>query len=326
MTGTVGVALVGAGPWGVTLGRAAAQLPNVDLRWVCELDSRRLAGAAGIAPGARLTGALDQALEDPAVDAVLVAVDSPRHHAVGRRVLQANRHALIEKPMAMTVSHAAELNTLAAARNRVLSVGHLLLHHPAVLRARQLVEAGELGQTLWLESTRLAAGAARSPGGAWWTLAPHDVSLALYFFDAVPERVTAVGHTEPGRSEETVVWATLHFADGRLAHLHVGRHAPAKRRAFTIAGTKRSLVVDELRADRPLVLSAARGQMDAVDEAIEVAPADALRAECAHFISAVARQDLSWSNREHALDVVKVLEAGAASIRRGGTPVVVVRA
>ncbi len=325
MTGTVGVALVGAGPWGVTLGRVAARLPNVDLRWICELDSARLASAAAIAPRARLTDALDQALDDPAVDAVLVAVDSPRHHEVGRHVLEANRHALIEKPMAMTVSHAAELSALAESRDRILSVGHLLLHHPAVLRARQLVDAGELGRTLWLESTRLATGAARSPGGAWWTLAPHDVSLALYFFDALPERVTAVGHTEPGQPEETVAWATLHFADGRLAHLHVGRHAPAKQRAFTITGTKRSVVVDELRADRPVVLSAARGQVEAPGQALEIGSSDALQAQCAQFMSAVARHDVSCSNREHALDVVKVLEAGAASIRRGGAPVAVRR-
>ncbi|HXU64806.1 MAG TPA: Gfo/Idh/MocA family oxidoreductase [Polyangia bacterium] len=320
MTATVGVALVGAGPWGMTLGRAAAGLPNVDLRWICELNQGRRQAAAELAPSARLTAALDEALADRQVDAVLVAVDSPSHHAVGRLVLEADRHLLVEKPMAMTVTDAADLSALAAARRRILSVGHLLLHHPAVLHARHLIQAGELGQTLWLESARLATGAARSPGGAWWTLAPHDVSLALYFFDAVPERVTAVGRTEPGQTEETVVWATLHFADGRLAHIHVGRHAPAKQRAFTVTGTKRSLVVDELRGDRQVVLSPARGQAGGFCEVIEIGGGDALRGQCVQFISAVSRQDLSSSNREHALDVVKVLEAGAESMRRGGAP------
>src|SRR6185312_1976116 len=129
MTATVGVALVGAGPWGMTLGRAAAGLPNVDLRWICELNQGRRQAAAELAPSARLTAALDEALADRQVDAVLVAVDSPSHHAVGRLVLEADRHLLVEKPMAMTVTDAADLSALAAARRRILSVGHLLLQH-----------------------------------------------------------------------------------------------------------------------------------------------------------------------------------------------------
>lgn len=321
MTAAVGIALVGAGPWGLTLGRAAAGLPNVDLRWICELNDERRQAAAAIAPAARLTATLEDALTDGQVAAVLVAVDSPSHHVVGRRVLEANRHLLVEKPMAMTLDHAAELSALSASRRRILSVDHLLLHHPAVLRAKQLVDTGQLGETLWLESTRLATGPARSPGGAWWTLAPHDVSLALYFFDGAAKSVSAVGRTEPGQTEETVAWATVRFADGRLAHIHVGRHAPAKQRAFTIVGTKRSLVVDELQPERPVVLTPARGQPDGPPQVIDVVPADALQGQCRHFISAVSRDDLGSSNREHALEVVRVLEAGAASMRRGGAPV-----
>jgi predicted dehydrogenase len=225
MIPNVGVALVGAGPWGLTLGRAAARLPNVDLRWVCDLKEERRQGAAALHPAARLTGALDEALEDPGVNAVLVAVESPQHHAVGRRVLEANRHVLIEKPMAITSADAAELTALAASRQRVLSVGHLLLHHPAVRRVRQLVEQGALGELLWLESTRLTTGPARSSSGAWWALAPHDVSLALHFFGTIPSRVSAVAHGARGEVD-TVTWATLHFPDGGLAHIHVARRSP----------------------------------------------------------------------------------------------------
>ena len=324
MTGTVGVALVGAGPWGMTLGRAVARLPNVDLRWICELDSGRLAGAAAIAPQARLTATLNQPLGDPAIQAVLVAVDSPRHHAVGRLVLEADRHVLIEKPMAMTVAHAAELSALAEARGRVLSVGHLLLHHPAVRRAHELMTSGAIGEPLWLESTRLATGGARSAGGAWWTLAPHDVSLALHFFGDVPSSVTAVGRAESAHSDETVAWATLHFASGNLAHIHVARHAPARQRTFTIIGRARSLVVDEL-APEPLTLSPPRERASDPCEIVPIDSGDALVGQCLQFISAVCRQDLAPANRVHGVQVVQVLEAGAHSMRRGGAPVAVQR-
>ena len=318
----VGVALIGAGPWGLTLGRAMARLPEVDLRWICELDPDRRAGAAGIASGARLTGKLDEVLADPSVTAAFVAVDSARHHPVGLRVLHADRHLMVEKPLALTVADASELSTLADARRRVLAVGHLLLHHPAVRRARQLIADGVLGEILWLEAARLAPGPARTAGSVWWTLAPHDVSLALHLFDGVPTRVTAVGGTGRPPSEELVAWVTLHFADGRLAHLHVARHAPEKKRGFSIAGTERALTFDELASGGTLQLHDPRRTGSAAHgEPVPVDTVDALGAQCRHFVAGVARGDTGAGNGAHALAVVRVLEAGARSMRAGGAPI-----
>lgn len=319
----VGLALVGAGPWGLTLGRAAARLPEVDLRWICELDPARRAGAGAAVPTARLTGSLDEALADPSVQAALVAVDSPRHHSVGLRVLKADRHLLVEKPMALTVAHAAELNALAGARRRLLSVDHLLLHHPAVQRARSLLVEGDLGDPLWIETARLAPGPGRPGGSAWWTLAPHDVSLVLHLFDAVPSAVTAVGgaHLAGDPEQDTLAWATLHFADGRLAHIHVGRRAPQKQRGFQLIGTRRALTFDELSPGQGLrVYDPARGD-GASPEVVPVDPIDALVAQCQHFVRGVARNDTTAGNSDHALTVVRVLEAGARSMRNGGAPI-----
>ena len=318
----VGVALVGAGPWGRTLGRAMARLPDIELRWICELDPARRAEAAGIDAGARLTATLDEALADPGVAAAFVAVDSGRHHTVGLRVLQADRHLLVEKPMALTVVDAAELNALAARRGRVLAVGHLLLHHPAVRRAQQLIADGVLGETLWLEAARLAPGAARPGASVWWTLAPHDVSLALHLLDAVPTQVTAVGGAGPAPGEETVVWATLHFGDGRLAHLHAARQAAEKKRGFSIVGTRRALTFDELTSGGTLhVHDPARAGAATHAEVIPVDAVDALAAQCRHFVASVARGDTSAGNGGHALAVVRVLEAGARSMSAGGAPI-----
>ena len=118
-----------------------------------------------------------------------MAVDSPRHHAVGLRVLAADRHLLVEKPLALSVADAARAESRGAgAPARVLTVGHLLLHHPAVRRAQQLIADGALGEPLWFEAARVGAGTAARPGSAWWALAPHDVSLALHLFDARARR------------------------------------------------------------------------------------------------------------------------------------------
>jgi len=220
------------------------------------------------------------------------------------------------------VADATELSALADARRRVLAVGHLLLHHPAVRRARKLIADGLLGETLWLEAARLAPGPARTAGSVWWTLAPHDVSLALHLFDAVPTQVTAVGGAgAPG--EELVVWATLHFDDGRLAHLHAARQAAEKRRGFSIVGTARALTFDELAAGGGALHlhDPTRVGNGTHTDPVPVDVIDALGAQCRHFVSSVARGDTGAGNGKHALAVVRVLDAGARSMRAGGAPI-----
>ncbi|HLK88455.1 MAG TPA: Gfo/Idh/MocA family oxidoreductase [Polyangia bacterium] len=318
---SVGVALVGAGPWGTTLGRAVTRVPSADLRWICELDPDRRSRASAIHPLARLTDDLGEVLDDPLVVAALVAVDSPRHHAVGRQVLEADRHLLVEKPMALSTADATDLHKTAEARNRVLAVGHLLLHHPAVKRTRELVTDGVVGKVLWLEAARLA-GPGHRDVSAWWTLAPHDVSLALYLFDATPTHVTAVGGPGRGAGAESVVWATLHFADGRLAHVHAARQAGRKQRGFSIVGTQRALTFDELAAEDALQVHDPAGARQV--ESLPVAPVDALTAQCRSFVAGVASGDTTAGNSAHALTVVRVLEAGARSIAAGGAPIDVV--
>jgi predicted dehydrogenase len=318
----VGIAVVGAGPWGRTLAGAFARVESAEIRWICELDPDRRAQAAAHHPRARVTARLDEALADPAVVAVAAAVDTARHHAVGVQVLEANRHLLLEKPMALSVSDATELHDLAKARARVLTVGHLLLHHPAIRRARQILSEGLLGDPLYFEATRIAPGTARAGESAWWTLAPHDVSLALHLLDAMPTSVGATGGAcvIPGR--ENVAFATLHFPGGRLAHIDVARIAAEKQRRFSIAGTRRALTFDELTPERPLrLVSTADGVEQNHADIVPVDTVDPLFAQCLHFVGCASRQDTSGGNAAHALAVTRILEAGARSMLASGAPI-----
>jgi predicted dehydrogenase len=316
---TVGIALIGAGPWGRTLARALAGIETAELRWVCERDDTRRGLVASAHPRVPVTSDLDEVLADPAVTAVAVAVDSPGHHTVGMKVLTANRHLLMEKPLALAPRDAGALIATAAARSRVLTVGHLLLHHPAVERARQLVEAGALGAVQYLQTTRVSAGPPRAPGSTWWTLAPHDVSLALHLLGATPATVSATGGAYAAPGEDGVANATLRFTDGRIAQISVARYAPTKERRCVIAGGRRTLTFDELDQAQPLLL---RGPGDTAGEAVAVGDAiDPLRAQCAHFVACAARGDVAGGNGSHAHAVVEVLAAGEASMRAGGVPI-----
>jgi predicted dehydrogenase len=319
----VGVALIGAGPWGGTLARAFSRIEGARLRWICDVDPERRARTAAENPGARASGAVEEVLADAEVGAAILAVDSPNHYAVGLRVLTAGRHLLVEKPMALSVADAVALRDAADSRQRVLTVGHLLLHHPAVVRARELVGSGALGDLLSFESVRTAGAAVRRGGSAWWTLAPHDVSLALHLMGAIPTEVSVVAGERGPEDQDLAARATLRFADGRVGHLHVTRVSGSPERRSRVTGTRRSIVFDELSRERPLRFVPTTGDADAGGENIPIDAGDALFAQCRHFVACVARQDPSGGNGAHALAVVRVLVAGARSMQAGGAPVIV---
>jgi predicted dehydrogenase len=200
----------------------------------------------------------------------------------------------------------------------------LLLHHPAIRRARQIVTEGLLGDPLYFKSTRESIGAPRTAGSAWWALAPHDVSLAIDLFGAVPSVVSATGGGLAGAAYDSIASATMRFAGGRTAHVHVARFASEATRRVSVAGSRRTLTFDELAADARLqLLESATGILTRVP----VDDVDPLLAQCDHFLSLVRRRDAASGNAPdlgngaHALAVVRVLEAAALSMRTGGTPI-----
>jgi predicted dehydrogenase len=315
---SVGVALLGAGPWGRTLARVLTATPGAELRWICEPDERRRAEAGQAHPAARVTASLSDVLEDPGVAAVAVAVNPPRHAELGLRVLEANRHLYVEKPLALSAGDAAAVVAAASERGRVLLVGHQLLHHPAVRRARQVIGSGVMGELLHFKSARETVGPPRSAGSCWWTLAPHDVSLAIDLLGAVPVAVSATAGGFISDEHDSAASASLRFADGRVAHVHVARFAATGTRQLTVAGRAATLTFDELAGEGALRILES-GQ--ATPKAIPFDGIDPLSAHCRHFVSCVGRGAPAEGNGEHALAVVRVLEAGARSMRAGGAPV-----
>ncbi|HEY7371476.1 MAG TPA: Gfo/Idh/MocA family oxidoreductase [Polyangia bacterium] len=324
----IALAVIGAGPWGLTLANAFASLPQATVRWICELDEGRRARASAAHPDAQVTGALDEALSDPAVGAVVVAVEPARHHAIAMRALAADKHVFVEKPLASSARDAEQVCATAAARHRVLSVGHLLLHHPAVRRAREIAGQGQLGEPLTFVSRRVTPGPPRTVGSAWWALAPHDVSLALHLFGGVPTTVGVSGGAWGQTQEDNVATAVLRFAGGGTAHVHVARFAPGKRRETTIAGPNATLTFDELApAEQSLRLwTPQQGEVVVPVDLSDPARANALRAQCLDFAARAASGDDGGDDGSHAVDVVRVLESGQRSMRQQGKPQPVVRA
>jgi UDP-2-acetamido-3-amino-2,3-dideoxy-glucuronate N-acetyltransferase len=214
-----GVALVGCGYWGRNIARNLYQLGA--LRLVCDTSASALAEVRAAHPGVRTARTVAAALRDPAVHAVAIAAPAVRHHALAKQVLLAGKDVFVEKPLALRLREAQELVEVARERRRVLMVGHLLEYHPAILKLRELVDAGELGDIHHVYSNRLNLGKVRREENILWSFAPHDISVILRLLGRMPTTaITAGQHYLQHRiADVTMTW--LNFPGRTRAHIFV---------------------------------------------------------------------------------------------------------
>jgi predicted dehydrogenase len=323
------VGIAGLGYWGSNIARNLDALPGCELAWCCDTDAERRRRAQAAFPQARFTADIAEMLADESVVAVAVATPVPTHAALAELVLDADRHCFVEKPLACDVASAERLAGLAAERERVLMVGHLLAYHPALIALRTLCDAGELGAIRYLYSQRLNLGRLRADENALWSLGAHDVSAILALTGELPVQVSARGQSYVREGVEDVVFAHLSFAGGLTAHIHVSWLDPRKERRLTVVGSRRMATFDDMEPERTLTLydkgfdpdAAAVGDYVArsgEQRSPEISRREPLRIELEHFLECLRGETTPRTGGREGLHVVRVLEALQESLDSGG--------
>jgi len=329
---------VGLGYWGPNLLRNFNGLAQARVKVCCDLDEAALRRVGSQYPGMAITTDYGELLDDPEVEAVVVTAPTPAHYGLAKAALLTGRHVFVEKPIALAVSEAEELVALAETRGLVLMVGHLLMYHPAVARLKQMVDGGELGEVYYLYASRLNLGQVRRSENAMWSLAPHDISVALHLLGEAPEAVAAQGLTylQPGIPD--TVFLTLRFASGRAAHIHVSWLDPHKVRRITVVGSQKMAVFDDVDSTEKLRIydkGVQRPTYDSYGDSLNLRFGDIsiprvdmrepLRLECQHFIDCIVNGQTPLSDGRNGVQVLRVLDAGQRSLERGGEPVILAR-
>ena len=331
---SVKIACVGAGYWGKNLVRVFHDLPDVHLGQVCDADPNIRAAVQQQYPDIETGADYDRLLADESLDAVVLAVPAAHHFALAQQALEQGKHVYVEKPMTLNSAHAERLVELAAERDRILMVGHLLEYHPAVQMLRRLIEGGDLGDLYYLYAQRVNLGIVRQDENALWSLAPHDISVILHLLDQEPDAVSARGECYLQPDIEDVVFANLHFADGKMAQLQLSWLDPHRIRRLTVVGSRKMVVFDDVESTEKVRIydkSAERPEYDSYGDSISlrfgdvVIPrlemAEPLKLECQHFAECVRSGQTPVSDGRDGLRVVRVLEAAQASLRQKGAPV-----
>lgn len=329
------VAVVGAGYWGKNLVRNFATAKRCRLKYVCDLDEGLLSKHKASFPFIETSTNLDAVLADEEIAAVVIATGAPAHFAVAQKALLAGKHTYVEKPMTLTGSDAKILVELAEEKGLKLMVGHLLEYHPAVTHIKQMIDEGQLGQPYYMYTQRVNLGIVRQNENAWWSLAPHDISVICYLLGSEPISVAANGQCYLQKGIEDVVFATIKFADGKAANIHCSWLDPHKIRKMTVVGSEKMVTFDDMEASEKIRVydkgAAVSQDMNTYVEIVslrfgdivipKVAGGEPLATECKHFIDGVLDDKPIRSDGIDGQRVVRVLEAGQMSLKNNGQPI-----
>jgi len=332
----IGIGIVGYGYWGPNLVRNFAEAAGSRVAVVSDLRPDRLALAQSRYPAIRTTNAHRSLVDDPAVDAVVIATPVSTHFDLALQALRAGKHVLVEKPLTETSDQALRLIEEAQRRNLVLMVDHTFVYTGAVRKIKELVDDERLGRLYYYDSVRVNLGLFQHDVNVLWDLAVHDLSIMDYVLGRQPSAVAATGMAHvPGRPED-VAYLTCFFDDSMIAHFHVNWLAPVKIRRTLIGGDQRMIVYDDLEPSEKIkvydkgitlnngpegVYQMLVGYRTGDMWAPQLNTTEALRVEALHFLECIAQGKQPVTNGQVGLNVVRVLEAANQSLAQRGRPI-----
>jgi predicted dehydrogenase len=326
------VAVIGAGYWGPNLIRNFASLDEVEGVIACDRDSNRLAKMRKMFPGIETCSDENDAILNPEVAAVAIATPVSTHFDIARRAIEAGKHCFIEKPMTASVAEGEELIELATKKQVTLFVDHTFVYTGAVRKMKEIIESGRLGDIYYFDSVRINLGLFQHDVNVIWDLAPHDLSIMDFLLTEKPVAVSATGSCHIGNDLEDIAYLTLEFNNNLIAHFHVNWLAPMKIRKTLIGGTKSMIIYDDTETsekvkvyDKGIDVTSREGVYNTLVQyrtgdmlSPKLDQEEALAVATRHFLECVINNKTPITDGHAGLNVVRVLEASAVSVKNRG--------
>lgn len=326
------VAIIGLGSRGADLLRSFAVNAHVQAVTGCELNGQRLEAVKNSDPSFSYAGDYGRVLADPGIDAVAVATPVETHYRLALEALETGKHAWVEKPLTSHAWQAKELVRVAASRNLVLFVDHTFVYHGPVMKIKEMIDAGELGEVLYYDAVHINKGISPGNVNVLWELAPHDFSIMHYLLGKKVTAVAANGTANVDRLEN-IAHVCAYFKDKCFAHFHLNRSSPVMIRRMIIGGSKKMVLYDEQGGSEIVKvhdsgISLADDQkmpgpmMQRHSGDINAPPLDrsgALSRAVDEFITAIREKRQPLTSGRDGLEVVKMVEAVHRSLRNQGS-------
>ncbi len=245
-------------------------------------------------------------------DGYIIATPAETHFEIAKKIIKENIDLLVEKPLTLSIEESETLIELAKENDVNLMVGHVLLFHPAIIKIKELINLGKIGNLQYIYSNRLNLGRVRTEENVFWSLAPHDISIFQYFTDSFPKKVKSTGSAFIQKDIYDSTITTLEYEKGVSGHIFVSWLHPFKEHRLVVIGSEAMISFEDSTEGKPLTLYSKKINIkNGIPEKIE-GPKELivyndkmpLEAELEYFL---ANKNHIIANGENGLDVVKIL-------------------
>lgn len=331
------IGVIGVGYWGPNLVRNFDSISESELVAICDLDPANIENIKSRYPDVNDYDDVDTMFENENLDGVVIATPTATHYGLAKRALNAGLHVFVEKPLTVEAWESEELIEIAKEKDLVLFVGHIFLHSAPVMKLRELIASGELGEITYISCKRLNLGPVRSDVSSLYDLATHDISIILHLLGEQPESVTCQGldHIKDGIHD--VINLTMKFPNNKMGMVHCSWLDPRKERVLTVVGDRKMAIYDDLSDEKIKVYDKGVSRHSKSGEFADfqlsyrhgdmyspwLQQQEPLRGECSEFVRCMVEGDVPRTDGVNGLSVVEVLEAANKSLFENGAPVTI---
>lgn len=313
------IGLVGVGYWGQNIFKDLQKL-NL-LAGVCELNSSVIDKIKEEHKNLFATTSWKSFLNNKKISAVMIALPAEMHYKFAKEALEANKDVFVEKPLSLNIHEAEDLVNLSKKKRKILMVGHVLRYHPCVIKMKELIDNGQIGNIRYIHSIRRNLGKIRQQENVLWSFAPHDISVILSLMNNnFPKKITCVGqkHLHPDIHDVTDTF--MEFHGNCFAHISVNWLFPKKEQKIVVVGDKGMIVFNDRKpVGQKLTicgeyLHISPGTIPVAKKCdVKTVECDwekdstPLSLECKHFANCCLNRSDALTNGEEGLAVLKVL-------------------
>jgi predicted dehydrogenase len=316
------LALIGCGKWGKNYLKTLTSMEGCELKWVCDLDPRRLEEASSAFSQIRCTENKEDILNDSTVQGVIIATTPESHYILAKEFINKGKAVLVEKPVTIRLKDSIELINLAAAQNTMLMAGYTLIYHPAVKRIKDFLRENDYIDNLcYLNMSRTNALQQVCGVDVLYDLAVHDIYISRYLVGEDPVWVIAQGGSYPESANRNVIYILLGFPDGKIASIFASFIHSEKTRKIALITSKEKLVFDDVQPEGKKVQLFTNGDYSYV-LSVE-GDSEPLEIECRHFIECISENRAPKSGKDYICFVEKVTDCIRQSLAKGGEKIMI---
>jgi len=313
MNSNIKICVIGAGPWGKNHIRTLNNMGY--LYGIVDENKDQLDAIKNLNNDCSFFTKIEQTF-DYDFDGYIIATPVVSHYNIAKELLEKSKNILIEKPITMDAISASKLLILAKERNVFAMGGHLLLYHPAFVKMKELIHEGKIGKIKYIYSNRLNFGKIRKIEDVLWSLAPHDISLFLFFANSNSFSTKYIGNSIVSEHNDDSSLSSFLFENGIQGHIFVNWLHPFKEHRFVIIGDKGMLVYEDSTKDKKIILYKKDvlieenniSMNDQGSQLIDFPNEMALENQLKYFVSSIKNNNNDLSNLELSVNVVQALE------------------